>query len=895
MSSMPGLSWKKLDLHVHTPASKCFAGTESAATADAGKVTAEAVVQTAIQKGLAGIAVCDHMTGVYIDEVRRAAKGTTLTVFPGVELSMEGGWHIVAILDRKHGRTEVDLLLGALGITGEKYGSTQHPIRTGSAEVLKAIRDAGGLAVLAHIDCEGTGAWVKTQGATRRELFNDPNYAAVEVISAPPPKQLVDPTKGKSEGYMRQPAYYYASDNPCPDNPKKHCIAGIGKRFTYFKVVDDFTLESLRQCFEDPNQRIVLPEHFGERMIPRIRRLTVSGGFFGDAVFDFHRGLNSIIGGKGVGKSLVVEFLRLGLGDPPDTPSIRQDHNGKVASQLADGGGVEIECVTKTGDRLVARCGVTEAVPRSGSRSASYDSVVEVRNADTNEEMSVDMRRAFPVKVFSQGEIVEITREKGEQLMQIDSFLDLTLVNQAVEDLLVELDGELDKLVASKAAAAQLAELKKEHGTARQQLRELESLLANVAFEEHQKHEVANTLMEGSLRGWDELHQIVEDVLGEIARWVAPAIAEDDLVGDLVATMLKRQTEMKSSLKRALDDLLLGIDKAKLASGPDVEAWQKKFDEVKQKYEAFKKKAGGDYELLDKRRQSAQRKVAKAKAKWEEAKQVAQVWNTAASMALGICDRLDTALVKRHAIRQAKAEELSALSGGMLRMRVDRGAGRKPTLGVLKDAASGLQEPTLLSFAEVLPSYRLALLLLSVAKTTQPPEWTTQEQWLKLAGKVLSRDYLKNYLSRLARSVPEDVPLIEFQRHGGNFAALEELSQGQKCTALLLLTLAQGEEPVIIDQPEDSLDVRAVWDDVVLSIRRRKGERQFIFTTHNSSIAVAGDSDCITIIEPKGKVAAISCVGAIDQPEIKDGVITHLEGGRFPYGLRRRKYNVSDR
>jgi hypothetical protein len=98
----------------------------------------------------------------------------------------------------------------------------------------------------------------------------------------------------------------------------------------------------------------------------------------------------------------------------------------------------------------------------------------------------------------------------------------------------------------------------------------------------------------------------------------------------------------------------------------------------------------------------------------------------------------------------------------------------------------------------------------------------------------------------------------------------------------------------MIDQPEDSLDVRAVWEEVVQTIRHLKGARQFLFTTHNSSIAVAGDSDCITILEPKGKLAGVTQVGAIEQPKVKDGVITHLEGGRRPYNLRRRKYDIRD-
>lgn len=75
-SHTAGLRFVKLDLHLHTPASECFADRS---------VSAQAIVKEALEKGLDGIAVTDHNSGAWVDEVKQAATGSGLVVFPGCE------------------------------------------------------------------------------------------------------------------------------------------------------------------------------------------------------------------------------------------------------------------------------------------------------------------------------------------------------------------------------------------------------------------------------------------------------------------------------------------------------------------------------------------------------------------------------------------------------------------------------------------------------------------------------------------------------------------------------------------------------------------------------------------------------------------------------------------
>src|SRR5688572_25938575 len=103
---MSGLQYKKLDLHTHTPASKCYKYPDH---------TPEQIVREAIDKGLHAIAITDHNTAEWIDKIKEAATGTSLIIFPGVEVSMED-CHLVALFDPGKDQKHIENFLGGIDI-----------------------------------------------------------------------------------------------------------------------------------------------------------------------------------------------------------------------------------------------------------------------------------------------------------------------------------------------------------------------------------------------------------------------------------------------------------------------------------------------------------------------------------------------------------------------------------------------------------------------------------------------------------------------------------------------------------------------------------------------------------------------------------------------------------
>ena len=125
---------------------------------------------------------------------------------------------------------------------------------------------------------------------------------------------------------------------------------------------------------------------------------------------------------------------------------------------------------------------------------------------------------------------------------------------------------------------------------------------------------------------------------------------------------------------------------------------------------------------------------------------------------------------------------------------------------------------------------------------------------------------------------------------------LEDLSTGQKATAMLLLLLLESEAPLIVDQPEDDLDNRFITEGVVPRMREEKRRRQFLFSTHNANIPVLGDAELILGLSARGEAEsgrakiAQDHTGSIDSRTVRELVEDILEGGKDAFERRRRKY-----
>ncbi|MDD3237907.1 MAG: hypothetical protein PHV37_07410 [Candidatus Gastranaerophilales bacterium] len=148
--------------------------------------------------------------------------------------------------------------------------------------------------------------------------------------------------------------------------------------------------------------------------------------------------------------------------------------------------------------------------------------------------------------------------------------------------------------------------------------------------------------------------------------------------------------------------------------------------------------------------------------------------------------------------------------------------------------------------------------------------------------------------------------------------SIDKMSPGKKALVLLkiLISLAETQCPILIDQPEDDLDNRSIYDDLVNYIKKKKKERQIIIVTHNANLVLGCDADEIIIAnqdgitspnkkykfeyrsgsienhlplyDAKGNIES----GILNKQGIQQHICDILEGGEIAFEKRKNKYNI---
>ncbi len=121
--------------------------------------------------------------------------------------------------------------------------------------------------------------------------------------------------------------------------------------------------------------------------------------------------------------------------------------------------------------------------------------------------------------------------------------------------------------------------------------------------------------------------------------------------------------------------------------------------------------------------------------------------------------------------------------------------------------------------------------------------------------------------------------------------ALNETSFGQKCTAVLVVLLSLGNNPIIIDEPEAHLDSALIANYLVTLIKKQKQKRQIIFATHNANFVLNADAELIIQLKNENnKIVAQSFM--IESDAYKENLLK-LEGGEKAFKDRERKYGIT--
>ena len=311
-----GARWWKFDFHTHTPASTDFK--------DRDGMTHESWLKAFMDKEIDCVAITDHNSGEWIDGLKKELAKLEenkpnwyrpLYLFPGVEISANGGVHILAIFGCDKNKGDIDGLLGAVGYSGTK-GASDAVTDKSITKVVDEIAKWEGLPILAHVD-QKKGVFSQLQGSTLEQVLENRSIYAMELRDSNNPKpQLYMDKKVQWAEVNGSDTHSFSDDR-------------FGE-FTWIKM-DEPSINGLelalidggasvkRNMDKDPNQHaeclIEALEISKAKYIGRSEPLNCQFSPF----------LNTIIGGRGSGKSTLLEFMRLVLQRCEDMPKTLQE------------------------------------------------------------------------------------------------------------------------------------------------------------------------------------------------------------------------------------------------------------------------------------------------------------------------------------------------------------------------------------------------------------------------------------------------------------------------------------------------------------------------------------------------------------------------------------------
>ena len=703
-----------------------------------------------------------------------------------------------------------------------------------------------------------------------------------------------------------------------------HSYEAIGSSFTWLKMaVPD--VEGIRLALLDPQSRLRrMADGPPKRTYTRIERLHVRHtDFLEDVEIPLNPSLTTLIGGRGTGKSTVIEYLRHALdrdrredlqdGEPDSVhDAVRSVLSPKSERDFGHTKGTLLPEHEITAEVVVAQRGYR--VVRSGTG-------IEVFRQDTDgtsaQPAPLEVRSLVSPRFLSQRQIARIARNPASQRAELDVLIDtdhlrnIESERRFLTETLAQLQSTRTRLTEQ---GARLPSVRTELHTVQDQIDFLQGEGRKEVLEDFGGFERQRAWLEDRRKELIDLAARLEGEAGIVResgeRSEAPQHPTSTMTWlGTVGERAGAARQAAAAAFRGQADSLRALEKT--IAEEQSEQWQVEYDQARSDYEDLRKEMierGVDFEQHEKllqRRAQVEREVASLRSMGEQRNKIESNIREAR---LRLVETHEARLVAR----REQAQSLEVMDADVrleilpFRDREDFQGRREQWFG-----GAGLQErdwTVLCNYvfaAEGQVPDRIAALAQAIREDIEATtaSGSVLEESASRVVAVLDPDQhlTRNFFNALARRdrvrvdeieryLPEDLVKAQVRAPDGSFKTIETGSVGEKSTAILSLLLSAGDQPIIIDQPEDDLDNQYVFSVVVDLLRRRKFSRQVIIATHNANIPVNGDAELIVALGAKDRLGKVLSFGSIDQPDIKDLVSVIMEGSAEAFRLRLERY-----
>jgi DNA repair ATPase RecN len=893
MWDWPGARWWRCDLHLHSPASEDFKDPDA---------TAEQWIAAAREAGLDVVAVTDHDSGQWVDRLRAAARENAPVIFAGVEATSAEGIHVLCLLGEAAGSAPVDHLLSKLDVGPSERGLLAAKSSKHIEELLTTAADLGWLCIPAHANAEPSErnpstASLMTNLAARpavlKQILDRPELAAVEVCGEDPAHHAemrgVGPdVQGRTR---REPglALLRFSD--------AHRLSEIGRRSTWVKMTSP-TREGLELALSDGEHSVqVHALGFKPNRPPAlaiedlfIKDLQVAGRG-GPLRVRFNPWLTVIIGGRGAGKSTLVNALRLALRREADAAARPESDFARFATI---GSRRKAGALTEKSEIAVGyrRDGLEL---RANWRVDASDVALEARRDDgawSRAEGTVAQR--LPVRILGQGELNELAEDPGRILQLIDETPQVG--RRAWQD---RWDAEEASYLALRAQAREVQASLRNSTELRGELDDVMHSLGVLESPEHRDTLRRYQQTRQQARELERWHESLRQTAERLRAAVEEAGIEDPPVarfdGDADQSMREAMEARRSASADALSAVAITVDLLEGEAGAGLDpavytAFQARLLEAEEAYGRLSAELSAtgapdparygelvqqrhDLELRLKAVGQTQERVEKLRTEAEEALRRLKALRSELS-------------VRRQGFLESVSADSEHVQFKLIALGDREGAGSQLRELLLGDRESSSFGPSIEACVEPLRD-EYGTEEESQAAVARVKRLMRTGEGVKIDARFVSRiqDLKPETQDRFDLWFPADRLEVSYEA-AGKWKAIEQGSTGQKNAAILSFLLSYGEEPLVVDQPENDLDNALISDLVVRQLRASKARRQLIVVTHNPNVVVNADADYVVGLEFKAGQVQVTKHGGLQEQAIRDEVCRVVEGGREAFESR---------
>ncbi|MER2473561.1 TrlF family AAA-like ATPase [Photorhabdus laumondii] len=832
------------------------------------------------------IGLADHGSVNGFEKIRDLFAQHGIVVFPGFEIASSGKIHFVCLFDESASADQIKMHLGALGVD---INQPEAPVQKSATDIINYVNGKGGFIFAAHC--------TNDDGVLKRRMNHVWQHKGL--LAAQIPGSIEDLKGVESDFYRkiflnknddyrreREMAAINASDVAKPEEIKANgasCLIKMTKPcFTSFK-----------QAFLDAGSRVRLNSDKPENYASAIERIRFVGGYLDGMDIELSDHLNAVIGGRGTGKSTLLECIRYAFDLEPFGKASKAQHDAIVKNNLGlEKGMVEVRV------RSATMHGRIFTVSR---KYGNQPVVVENENGRISPYHPKDLLPG--VELYGQNEIYEMTRDEQSRNLLIKRFLESEheQFDKAITEVLESLKDNRETIIRALSqktdVEAEVERLPKLLDQAKQfQALGIDEKLKVIPTLEKEK-QLSERVNEEITRIKEAIN-ILKDSLPDTV-----FLSDASLEGLPHSDLLKQKRQVLEMLKSSLTQCLIRVEELSSKASSDLLPLQQQLSERLQAEEQqleneFKdiptsqgktgRQIGTEYQTLLKQIEQIRPKET---ALQNRQTQLNELYSQRKKLLL----ELDQQTSAHASAMQKSVKRLNRKLDQKVRLSLNSEGNRQELVNFLSDCnLEGIGQARLawVLEGEFTPANLAATIRQGEAELTS--NFGISNSVVRALSRLPERKLLE-----LEELLLPDTMAIELNiAHGEReavFRPIGELSTGQQCTAILHLLLLDNPDPLILDQPEDNLDNAFIAERIVAELRRAKLSRQFLFATHNANIPVFGDAEWIGVLSVEDNKGLIlpEQRGAIDMPEVQKLAADILEGGKSAFNQRREKYGFN--